>query len=221
MILDTKVNPNSLTPGFFVVENGVINKDFALVGRAYQPFMHKDYNYLVTYDDIDDYQIIWQTNNYPTYIVEESSYRFFGRRIDNSVSYENQEDDKSYTYECYDNKFLKIPRNIISMQECGLYTNFHTLSYHYFKETLISDISGFIHIILVELIRLDYDKHKIITIDKSFRPWFGMTGTNNTAIGTNSLLNNVTGSSNTAIGTNSLLNNVTGTSNTVIGIYAI
>src|SRR5437763_4838032 len=162
MILDTKVNPNSLTPGFFVVENGIIDKDFVLVGNATHPLPLNQF-YIIICTNYD-YKIMWQESCYPTtYISKKSDYLTFGSHIDNTIAYEVQDDDVSYTYECYDDKFLKIPRNIIVMQECGLYTNLHTLSYHYFKDILISDVAKFIHIMLVELIRLDYNKYKIVT----------------------------------------------------------
>ena len=47
------------------------------------------------------------------------------------------------------------------------------------------------------------------------------TGTFNTAIGNNSLLNNTTGSGNSALGANSLQNNLAGNSNTAIGHQAL
>ena len=138
MILDTKVNPNSLTPGFFVVENGIIDKDFVLVGNATHPLPLNQF-YIIICTNYD-YKIMWQESCYPTtYISKKSDYLTFGSHIDNTIAYEVQDDDVSYTYECYDDKFLKIPRNIIVMQECGLYTNLHTLSYHYFKDILMRE----------------------------------------------------------------------------------
>ena len=191
MILDTKVNPNSLTPGFFVVENGIIDKDFVLVGNATHPLPLNQF-YIIICTNYD-YKIMWQESCYPTtYISKKSDYLTFGSHIDNTIAYEVQDDDVSYTYECYDDKFLKIPRNI--------------------KDILISDVAKFIHIMLVELIRLDYNKYKIVTIDKSLKKWG-----NNVAVGYNTLFNNAGGASNTAIGYNALHNNVGGTSNIAIG----
>ena|SRR5436305_11176021 len=160
MILDTKVNPNSLTPGFFVIQNGIINKDFMLVGYSQLfPVNHWQNSYTIIYDnDTYLYKIIWQTGRRDLIPCMESL-DYYNSKI---ISYEFLEDTASYIYTSYGDKFLKIPNDIIAMQECGLYTKFHILSYHYFNDALISDISKIIHVMLVESIRLDYDNYKIL-----------------------------------------------------------